>query len=124
MIAVRRALLAAGLLLGGCLAEYTVPRDSSTGEDGCPDGGVDCGSACAELQSDPGHCGACGVVCAVDEVCDAGECRSSCSDGRDACTRACVDLDLDPQHCGECATPCGVDEQCVDGACEAPSATD
>jgi hypothetical protein len=30
--------------------------------------------ACANLQTDPAHCGACGTACTSSQVCDAGQC--------------------------------------------------
>lgn len=46
---------------------------------GCPASTTRCGSfsgaACADLRSDPLHCGGCDTVCAVDEVCVASRCE-------------------------------------------------
>ncbi len=35
---------------------------------------TDCGSLCADLDSDPAHCGACHAPCAANERCEAGQC--------------------------------------------------
>jgi MYXO-CTERM domain-containing protein len=37
-------------------------------------GEIDCGTACADLQTDPAHCGSCASPCAADETCQAGTC--------------------------------------------------
>jgi hypothetical protein len=44
----------------------------------CEHGQARCGSssACFDLRSDHDHCGTCGVQCAADEMCVAGECTS------------------------------------------------
>lgn len=36
-----------------------------------------CDDRCAQTRWDPQHCGACGVVCGKDELCEAGTCKSS-----------------------------------------------
>jgi hypothetical protein len=38
---------------------------------------TDCGSVCADLDSDEAHCGACHAPCAGDETCEAGRCVSA-----------------------------------------------
>jgi hypothetical protein len=35
-----------------------------------------CGSACADLNVDPAHCGACDTACGPDQVCSAGACAT------------------------------------------------
>jgi hypothetical protein len=42
----------------------------------CPAGTTMCGGGCTNRDSDPLNCGDCGVVCAVDEACIAGNCRA------------------------------------------------
>jgi hypothetical protein len=111
-------------LAGACVAEYTVPESSTAASGGeCERAEVACDGACVALESDPAHCGACDQACRDDDVCDAGECRSSCSDGREACERACLDLEEDPRHCGTCDRACDGAERCIDGECEQPSTT-
>jgi hypothetical protein len=85
----------------------------------CTEQQMPCGSACADVQVDPDHCGECDVVCGPTEACDRAECRDSCRDDKEICDRYCVDLDVDPMHCGACNTPCGPEETCVDRICEA-----
>lgn len=57
----------------GCEA----PRGCSGGVCVCPAGTTDCGSACADLLSDEGHCGACGRTCSEGFVCEAARCRKA-----------------------------------------------
>jgi len=49
-------------LLGACAAGLT----------SCPVGSL---AACADLMTDPTHCGACNTPCAADQVCVAGACK-------------------------------------------------
>jgi hypothetical protein len=42
----------------------------------CPRVQAQCGEVCADLQSSPSNCGACGVACATGQVCVAGACTS------------------------------------------------
>ncbi len=74
-----------------------------------------CGDVCADLQSDPAHCGDCGTACADGQYCLAGACADSCP--LTDCSGACVDTSLDASHCGDCGTSCASDEQCVAGSC-------
>jgi hypothetical protein len=83
----------------------------------CPAGEVVCGEFCADLQSSPTDCGACGAACADDQVCVAGRCGSTCETGQTDCDGACVDLDAHVDHCGGCDTACQVGETCTRGRC-------
>jgi hypothetical protein len=38
-----------------------------------------CGLACADVQTDPSNCGACGIVCAAGDVCTDGKCGCDAS---------------------------------------------
>ena len=49
----------------------------------CPTGETPCGSDCADLDTDPAHCGACEIACTadgpnMDVSCDGGACESEC----------------------------------------------
>lgn len=84
-----------------------------------------CGAWCADLQTDPAHCGAC------DQPVDSGQ---SCIDGIPRCvdpmlafcSGSCVDLTVSAQHCGACDMPAGEGKTCVAGQpeCANPSLAD
>lgn len=70
-----------------------------------------CGSKCADIMSDPGNCGGCGIACPPDRVCRDGTCRAmacsaGCPAGRACCSDLCVDLSSDVANCGACGTKC------------------
>lgn len=71
-----------------------------------------CSHACADLATDPAHCGACGIRCdsgfCVDGVC--------CDTGSVDCGGVCRDLHSDANHCGSCGTACQ-SQPCVNGIC-------
>jgi hypothetical protein len=113
----------------------TTPGDDGTGEDGlpgeadadpevatddaggCRPGWVDCSGTCVDTDSDPGHCGGCGLACDPGMVCNEGACASTCSSGLENCLGACVDLQTDPRHCGLCGRACADREECRAGSC-------
>jgi hypothetical protein len=84
---------------------------------GCVDGRTECDGSCVDLQADRDHCGACDVVCSVEQVCDAGACETSCAQGRTVCDGACVDTQSDRDNCGACGDACEAGEVCDAGAC-------
>ena len=93
---------------------------STGGESGqaCPQGQTRCGDSCVDLQSDPVHCGQCGLPCASElgaGACIDGTC--ACSPGTTRCDDVCVNTDRDPLNCGGCGSECTNSEECFDGAC-------
>jgi hypothetical protein len=112
------------------LAALTCVLVTGCTDDVCP-GLTSCGGTCADLQSSPANCGACGHACAVGEACVEGACVSlSCTDecpelGALGCAPAprnglmvCVDFaDTDP--CLEWGgyTACQEGETCDGGVC-------
>jgi hypothetical protein len=66
----------------------------------CKGGKKKCGKKCFDLQTDPLHCGSCGIRCDDDMECRDGEC-------------VCPE---DETECGDTCCPSGQD--CVDGQCE------
>ena len=68
----------------------------------CDSGDACCDGRCVEPDSDPLHCGACGV---------------QCKRGTRCCAGACVDPSSDPSHCGACNLRCPGATSCCDGEC-------
>lgn len=87
----------------------------------CPMGTARCGTECVTLESDPQHCGGCGVACAQGTSCVDGSCR--CPEGSAICGGACVDLQGDPENCGGCGSQCFDGFFCSEGQCVCPSGT-
>jgi stigma-specific protein Stig1 len=82
----------------------------------CDPGQVCCNNnVCANLASDPSHCGACGASCGSAQVCSNGFC---CAPGQTGCaTVGCVNLASDVNNCGTCFHRCPAGESCVNGHC-------
>ena len=78
---------------------------------------VPCGEVCVDPDTDPLHCGGCGIACSDQDDCVEGVCTKTCAAGETRCGTACVDTDSDPTHCGACGTACGDQEECVDRVC-------
>ena len=88
---------------------------------------TNCGDECADLQTDPEHCGSCNNICeffkagadCVDGVCEMGPCDqdwADCNwDPNDGCE---VDLNTDEENCGTCGNPCDPYIFCLNGSCE------
>ena len=89
------------------------------GQSSCTAGQMMCGGSCATVAVDPLNCGACGVACAVGQVCQAGQC--ACSAGLLACSGSCVASNA--AHCGSCTTVCSGIEVCSNGTCQASCPT-
>lgn len=99
-----------------------------------------CGGGCVDVQSNPAHCGGCGLVCAEGQTCSMGRCVAAtctpacasgescvagrcmcgsgpgCASGSACCGGTCVRLDSS-MHCGACGRTCGPGEQCCAGTC-------
>jgi hypothetical protein len=99
-----------------------------------------CGGFCLDLQTDPGHCGACPTVCLSSQICRAGVCVTgspdggtgpapdagpvTCAAGLTACSGVCNNLQADPGHCGTCTTVCSVTQVCSAGRCMSAGGSD
>jgi hypothetical protein len=102
-------------------ADAGVPPPSDGGVT-CAAGLTECGGFCLNLQTDPGHCGACSNVCSDAQMCTAGACvpRSTpaCTmPGFGLCGGFCLNLQTDPGHCGACPTVCLSSQICRAGVC-------
>jgi hypothetical protein len=80
-----------------------------------------CGEACVNLRDDTRHCGACGVACRADQLCNGGKCVCKSlglfTDTAD-CAGKCVNLSNNADHCGKCDRKCrGLIKACALGFC-------
>src|SRR5688572_457143 len=73
---------------------------------------------CVDLQNDAAHCGGCGALCAVGQVCVSGACAAMCPAGLTPCGGSCVDVASDSLNCGACGRACSAGA-CSGGACPA-----
>jgi hypothetical protein len=102
-----RAAILVSMMLLGC-------GGGSNPDGGLPDGGEcplgkeNCGGECADLSSNPSHCGECFKACRPGEVCGGGQCLDECPEGLKDCDSACVDTQWSPDHCGVCFRKCEV----------------
>lgn len=98
----------------------------------CPPGGVSCCTSqvcrcspedrfctetwvCFDGQTDPAHCGGCGVRClGTGNACVAGRC--DCPPPRSLCQGSCVSLDTNA-NCGACGRTCPAGTTCAGGIC-------
>jgi endo-1,4-beta-D-glucanase Y len=76
-----------------------------------------CSGVCADLQTSPQNCGACGTICSAGQSCTAGVC--GCAAGQQACGGACTDVMTNPLNCGMCGTMCAGGQTCSAGVCTA-----
>jgi hypothetical protein len=77
---------------------------------------LDCDGFCVNIETDPNHCGNCGVACYPGESCSAGSC-TQCGGTLAPCGESCVDLQSDHDNCGGCGVLCQNWENCVAGLC-------
>ena len=84
-----------------------------------------CGGACAKLDRDPMHCGACNTPCVAptggSANCDKSQCVIACDAGLSACSGQCVDTRTDAANCGGCGIACPAMQSCVTGVCTPPT---
>ncbi len=77
--------------------------------------GPNCGTVCANFQTDPTNCGACGVTCSAGTSCTSGACV--CGAGTVSCGGTCANLSTDRTNCGACGFTCSAGAICTSGAC-------
>lgn len=92
----------------------------------CPEGWACCAGRCANLLSDPEHCGDCEQSCESHDGavrCANGSClREGCEEGSADCNEdpgdGCeVDTAADRDNCGACGRRCEDDDICNNGRC-------
>lgn len=110
--------------VGSCQTGTRVCNAQGTGWSACAgEVGPNCGSVCANLQTDPTHCGSCATTCPTASnatpTCSSGVCGVSCNPGTAACTgsSACINLVTSGRNCGACGTTCQDTQACVSGSC-------
>jgi hypothetical protein len=109
-----------GVVPAGAVGSITCVNGACLTTAMCPAGQAQCGSTCANLQTDPTNCGACGMLCGSGGVCTAGAC--SCPAGAVSCPGfACVNLASDPANCGACGNKCPGGALCISGVCACPT---
>jgi hypothetical protein len=77
-----------------------------------------CGAECmVDAQTDPRHCGGCGIRCPAPPrgrvaVCAAGRCGTTCLEGFVPCEEVCVDPRREGFDCRACGYQCPIGEVC------------
>lgn len=112
---------------GSCIAECWGPCVDGMCVSECDGGRVDCNGTCADLDTNPEHCGSCDVSCNQTAnslpVCASGMCTLACSsvflDCNGELPDGCeVNATTDPLNCGTCGHACEPGEICAQGTCE------
>ena len=97
----------------------------------CQIGGICCGGACVDPNTDHANCGGCGKACSAITVCTGGTCQRKvtlpqptvagatlCGAGQTDCGGGnCVDLATDAANCGACGNACAAGQVCFGGTC-------
>jgi hypothetical protein len=118
----------------GSVCDDTEVCSGGTCQTNCTGGTLLCDGRCADPDYDPDYCGAtadcagenAGEVCATNEVCDQGACRSECGPDNLVCGSSCIDPMTNPNFCGasdDCTDGnagevCAAGSACVDGTCQ------
>ncbi len=121
---------------GGCTSpcEGATPlceprADGNVCTDACPGGFAVCSGSCVDTESDPLHCGTCGMACPkrpnATRTCMAGDCGFECDPGFYDCdgdpTNGCESQQTELDNCGGCGLACGFANgvaSCATGACQ------
>jgi hypothetical protein len=106
--------------IDGSMGDGSVDMDGSMGDGSVPTcdiGELLCGVECVRPESDPDHCGGCGMACGGTDVCVGGMCMPFCPAGLLMCGPLCIDpLGNDPDNCGACGRRCATGI-CIAGMC-------
>jgi hypothetical protein len=100
--------------------------DCKSGQTLCNAGAGDAGApVCADLQTNPGHCGDCANACSPGQTCSAGQCQTACQpsetlcqgDAADGGSDYCINPLTDSANCGGCGQQCESGMVCFSGRC-------
>jgi len=130
------SLLSAAATCGGCMTSCEAPTPLCQGDPGsgyscvstCMGGLAECGTVCADLDTDPLNCGTCGTACMVGDhaaaLCASGSCGMTCDADYDDCdmdpSNGCETSLLEVDDCGACGVLCDLPsglESCAAGTC-------
>ncbi len=83
------------------------------------------------LTANPAHCGACGVACLADELCEANVCKKAALCGSafkkdcdgDVANGCETNLAADSSNCGDCGISCQSNELCLGSCFACPAGT-
>jgi hypothetical protein len=118
----------AAFLLLACPSKPPVSGDGGNGggtggPPSCTAPQVSCGDACANLQTDDAHCGACGIACPADQACAGGACYPrSCGGMTCPAAYVCIGMLCVERDCF--GVQCPPDQRCAGGACVASNCAD
>ncbi|MAQ17718.1 MAG: hypothetical protein CMN30_23345 [Sandaracinus sp.] len=137
---------------GACVAGFCVAdpdggvADAALDDAGTDMGDISCGEAfptgcgedteccgegdardCVMLDTNPLHCGGCGIECGEGEACCMGMCRDAdaaecmcpagCGPDETCCNGTCTDTRTDRNACGDSCMACEEGAICCDGSC-------
>jgi hypothetical protein len=108
-----------------CIAGECKARSSCHGGPVCGTSEQCCATGCANTNSDPRNCGACGRICQTGETCAGGECSSpmschgapACLPPQQCCEDGCTDTSSDPKNCSTCGHACLPGQSCIESQC-------
>jgi endo-1,4-beta-D-glucanase Y len=107
---------------GVCLKKCASPQVCSNSTCTCAAPLLACGDKCANVDSDPMNCGACGTICSgATPYCSQKLCVATCPGTEMACGMACTNTATDPLNCGFCTNACAGGQACSNSACGCPS---
>jgi hypothetical protein len=107
----------------GLALSFSLAALGCVGTHQCPAPTTDCFDICVNLQTDPGNCGGCNVVCGQGVACLNGVCSTACPANLSLCPdqpARCADLSNSPRDCGRCGVACAAGVVCQLGQCGGP----
>jgi alpha-tubulin suppressor-like RCC1 family protein len=104
-----------------CVASRCTVGTCSTGFANCDR--LDVNGCETDTGSNALHCGRCGNICPIGQICTAGTCAVPCPPGQQRCGMTCTNTANDPANCGMCGTTCGTGLFCNAGRCTSSCST-